>query len=244
MHARSLTIVGTLGGLCFSTIVFVASAGPLEKARAWLGPESARAAVKSLEVLGTEKLTSGPTYPYHFKLMLPDKHWMAYPGGIAHVVNGKDTWSVSTSPLPLPLAPAAPMTLERRQYPMQFHAIQFLLMALPQSKVTFSDRGSGASHGLVGALIDVRLPEAKSMTLIGDPGDGHVIGLTKPVTRTGNTFGPSEDTEVVRFDDFRTVRGVKFPFRIVSESFGITNTLVIDTIKVNEGVSASDFVKR
>ena len=209
------------------------------KARNWIGSADARAAVKSIEVVGVQTLSSGPVYPYHFKMLWPDKHLMEYPGGITQVVNGPNAWSI-----PAPLMPGPAVSSERRHYDLNLHAIEFLLTPPPQSRIAMTAKGSGSVQGLSGMLLDVVGPEPFALTLVVDPGDGHLVGYTRAMQRVGATQGPSEDTEVVLLEDYRLVRGVKFPFKIVRSAYGISNTLIVEALRVNEGVSAADFVRR
>jgi len=212
----------------------------LIKARNWIGTAAARAAVKSLEATGTQTMSSGPVNAYHFKFLLPDKYMKAYPG-MTHVVSGPDWWSIPPfNPALLP----TPISLDRRHADLNRDSTLFLLTPPPASGVVITPKGRGTVEGLTGEVVGLIFPGPLTLTLVFDPSDGHPIGYTNPYTRIGATRGDSSGIAVTRFEDYRIVSGVKFPFKLTSIAGDITDVTVITSIRVNEGVSAADFARR
>jgi len=211
----------------------------LIKARNWIGTAAARAAVKSLEATGTQTLSTGPVYAYHFKYLLPDKYMKDYPG-MTHVVSGPDWWSIPPfNPALLP----APVSLDKRHADLNLDSTLFLLTPPPASRVVITAKGRGTAEALAGDIVDIVFPGPLALTFVFDPKDGHPIGYTKPYRIIGATRGDSAGIMTTKLEDYRVVNGVKFPFKITSTYGGHIDATVITSIRVNEGVSAADFGK-
>ena len=212
----------------------------LIKARNWIGTAAARAAVKSLEATGTQTLSTGPVYAYHFKYLLPDKYMKDFPG-MTHVVSGPDWWSIPPfNPALLP----APISLDKRHANLNLDSTLFLLTPPPASRVVITAKGRGTVEGLTGEIVDMVFPGPLALALVFDPNDGHPIGYTNHYQIIGATRGDSAGIMTTRLEDYRVVNGVKFPFKLTSIYGDRVDATVIKSIRVNEGVSAADFARR
>ena len=219
-----------------------AAASIIEKARSWAGG-AALEQVRTIAASGRQG-----SQPYEYRLMLPDRFQTTQREfGIVNTLDGKNFWQEAPIVAPPEMRDRARRSLSRG---LLLRSVTTLLRSPAGERLTFAKRAADEAGDLVGPAVDVAGPDGFALTLVFDPGDGHLIGFLQEVVLARTGFPEVRGREVAKLLDYRTISGVRIAHRIESASplgdgSDKTATLVcqFDEIEVNT-LRASDFRQR
>lgn len=201
-----------------------------------LGGAERLSGIDRLRISVLERQSWRPEAPYGrtFKLWLPDRFQSRVEGVVTHtLIGGRVTFDREVPPEAERNAQLAiPATFRRV-------ALAFLLRAPGVSGPTL--KGETSIAGLKGTLVEFTASEGSSLKLLLEPASARPLALVYSVRALGSN---EQIPDVVwRLEDYRTVDGVKFPFRLTMVRPKNEIVTEVQRIEVNPRFTPADFSK-
>jgi hypothetical protein len=201
-----------------------------------LGGAGRLGAIERLLVTATERQSSRPNPPRGraFKIWLPERFQSQVQGLVTHTLNG-GRLAVDRE------LPATMRSNAEQAVPATFRrvALAFLLRAPGLSAPRLA--GEATIAGLTGSLVEFTSEDGRSLKLLLAPTSAHPLALIY----SARAFGSTEQLpdQVWRLEDYRTVDGVRFPFKLTIAHPKNELITEVQEIQVNPAFTPADFPK-
>lgn len=170
-----------------------------------------------------------------YKLWLPDRFQSRVGGVVTHTLNGGRL--TFDQDVPLDVRRAAEQAV-----PAMFRrvALAFLLRAPGLSAPRL--QGEETIAGIKGVALEATAPDGRSLKVLFEPESAQPLAIVYPAFVAGSTERLPD--QVWRLEDYRTVSGLRFPFRlttVLAPDWELTTD--VSDIKVNPPFTPADFPK-
>lgn len=208
----------------------------LERTRRALGGKGRLLNVRSLAIDATLDFEGQPPRPFAQLLLLPDR-FQERQGKTTYTINGQEYWQE-----PEPAPQIAQQARRLKTYAFATQCVVFLLRT-PASVPLRAARQEDADSGVDAVLLEG--PDGFLRTLEIDRSSYRLRAVTfqSSLTQGGIEVRGTSRTTI---DEYRTVDGVWFPSRTTTLQTGSPVKMTVNyvSIRENEGVRTTDFVKR
>lgn len=209
----------------------------LNQVRRALGGADKLMSVRSLLIQGERVPADGGSTAFAYRLLLPDR-FQRTEHDIRFSLDGTTYWQ---SPDP---GQSSKLAAKRNTNMLFFEQCLTLLLRAPPGSTLQAQLAPLA--GERAAAVTFTGPDEFNLTLEIDAKTYRPSGFSRSQTLRRGDSVAGKSMRRVTFDEFQRIKGISFPLRMTEaiEGFSAAATLRFNSIRVNEGVAASDFKER